>query len=59
MYRPNNPISDPTHTGYVLIVTIEEGLKNNKFGEHTQLVTACHNVIVDLINEVYTKEAKK
>jgi hypothetical protein len=36
----------------MLSITIEEGLKNKKFGEHKQLITACHNVMLELADLV-------
>lgn len=52
MYDPNRPNISPENAAWMLSITIEEGLKNKKFGEHEQLITACHNVMLELADLV-------
>lgn len=52
MYDHNKPNISPENAAWMLSITIEEGLKNKKFGEHKQLITACHNVMLELADLV-------
>jgi len=52
MYDPNRPNISPENAAWMLSITIEEGLKNKKFGEHKQLMTACYNIMVEMYFEI-------